>query len=119
MNYALQGYPAGPEFPFAEAGSSIVEVVEVDVSMEDTFEKIVRAEREAVLHDIVVRVLVTFLLLAQLRKLGMDNQRLCRGSVRCPYFAWIPYGVYGGCSQLFYHRLNMLCMDVQCIRSSS
>jgi hypothetical protein len=118
MNYALQGHPAGPEFPSAEAGSSIVEVVEVDVSMEGTFEKIVRAEREAVSHDIVVRVLVTFLL-AQLRKMGMDNQRLCRGSVRRPYFAWIPYGVYGGCSQLLYHRLNMLCMDVQCIRSSS
>lgn len=44
--------------------------------MEGTFEKMVQAEREAVSHDIVVRVLA---LLAQLRKMRMENRRLCRG----------------------------------------
>ena len=75
----MQGHPAGPEFPSAEAGSSIVETVEGDgVSKEGTFEKLVRAEREAALNDIVVRVLGTFLLLARLRKMRMDNRRLCQ-----------------------------------------
>jgi hypothetical protein len=72
---------AGPKFPSAEAGSSIVDA-DVDVhgvSMKGLFEKIVGAETWVVSHDIVVRVLVPSLLLAQLRKMKIDNRRSCHG----------------------------------------
>lgn len=135
----MQGHLAGPKFPSPEAGSSIVDV-DVDgvgVSMEGPFEKI-GEETQVVSHDIVVRVLVPFLLLARLRKMEKDNRRSCRGlqrllsggfgiseelltiiTITYPHLAWIVYGVCGGCSQLFYHWLNTLCMHVRCIRSSS
>ena len=81
----MQGHLAGPIFPSAETGSSIVDVdvdVDVDVSMEGPFEKIVGAETQAVSHDTVVRVLVPFLLWARLRKMETDNWRSCHGLQR-------------------------------------
>lgn len=61
----MQGHLAGPKFPSADAGSSIVDVD--GVSMEGTFGKVVGTETQVASHDIVVQVVVLSLLLARLR----------------------------------------------------
>jgi len=76
----LRGYPAGPKFPFVEAGSSIDAAAAAahdddGVSLGGTF----GTEGEAVSHDIVVQVLAPFLL-SRLRKMRMDDPWLRLGS---------------------------------------
>jgi len=65
------------EFPFAEAGSSIVD----GLSVESTFGRIAGAEREpeTVSHDIVGQILV------RLGKMRMHSRWLCRGLRRLDY----------------------------------